>query len=76
MTDHIKTRHKLKGIFSSDAFYSILDMVVLSDTEKEILRLWYLKGLTFMQISEKLGYSERTIKKKHGDALKKIKKIL
>ena len=76
MTDHIKTRHKVKDIDTPTDFESILSSVILSDVDKEILRLHYLGGNSMMKISELLGYSESAIKKRHKKALRKIAKII
>lgn len=37
--------------------------------ERRLLRLRYIKGLSFRAIADKLGYSEDRIWHKHGDAL-------
>ena len=76
MTEHIITRHKLKDVPLVDDFEKILDMCTLSDEEKDILRLHYLKDKDFRYIGDMLGYAERTIKTKHKKALRKVAKAL
>lgn len=76
MTEHISTRHKLKDVPLVDDFEKILNKCTLSDEEKDILRLHYLKDKDFRYIGDMLGYAERTIKTKHKKALRKVAKAL
>ena len=72
MSENIETRKKLKGIASITQFDDLLEQSTLSDLDKEILRLHYLKEYDFRYIGDKLGYAEITIKKRHLKALKKL----
>lgn len=56
-------------------FDDLLNESTLSDEDKEILRLHYLKGKDFRYIGDTLGYAEITIKKRHGKALSKLSKL-
>lgn len=76
MTEHIKTRQKVKDIGTPADFEKILSGVILSDVEQKIMRLHYLNEKSLMEIAENLGYSERTVKRRHKTALRKIAKIL
>lgn len=76
MTDHIKTRHKVKDIDTPTDFEGILSSVILSDIDKQIMRMHYLNGMSLMDIAGQLGYSESAVKKRHKSALRKIAKIL
>lgn len=76
MTEHIKTRHKVKDIGTPKEFEDILSGVILSDEDKQILRMHYIGKDLLMEIAMKLGYSERTVKRRHKSALRKIAKIL
>lgn len=76
MTDHIKTRHKVKEVSTPSDFEGILSSVILSDVDKQIMRMHYLDGSPFFAIARNLGYSESAIKKRHKSALRKIAKIL
>jgi RNA polymerase sigma factor (sigma-70 family) len=76
MTEHIETRHKLRGIPLTATFEDLLSKSTLSDTDKEILRLHYLHEKDFRYIGDQLGFSESTIKARHKKALKKIGSIL
>lgn len=56
-------------------FDDLLNESTLSDEDKEILRLHYLKGKDFRYIGDMLGYAEITIKKRHVKALSKLSKL-
>lgn len=76
MTEHIRTRHKVKDINTPKEFDDILSGVILSDEDKQILRMHYIGRDSLMEIAMKMGYSERTVKRRHKSALRKIAKIL
>ena len=76
MTSHIQTRAKLKEICLVTAFEDLLDLCTLSDIDKEILRLHYLKEKDFRFIGDELGFSESAIKQRHRKALKKLGNIV
>ena len=75
-SEHINTRQKLKSICEVSTFENLMEKCVLSDTEKEILRLHYLKGKDFRYIGDELGFAEVTIKKKHKKILQKLNKLI
>lgn len=75
MSDHIDTRRKLKDIPSVSRFDELLEQSTLSDLDKSILRLHYLKHRDFRFIGDLLGYAEVTIKKRHKKALSKLNKL-
>lgn len=53
---------------------SRLIYLVKDDKLRDILNRYYLYGHSWGRIAEDLGYSERWVKKLHGDALQKISK--
>ncbi len=75
-SEHIKTRQKLKSICEVSTFENLMEKCILSDIEKEILRLHYLKGKDFCYIGDELGFAEVTIKKKHKKILQKLNKLI
>lgn len=75
-TKHIDVRRKIKSIPSIESFDQLLEVSTLSDEDKEILRLHYLKDKDFRYIGDMLGYSESTIKYRHRKALKKLSKLI
>lgn len=76
MSEHIKTRNKLKSIPRVSTFMELLNSCTLSDEDKEILKMHYVQNKNLSYIADVLGYSESTIKKKHKKILCKISKIL
>jgi len=75
LSTHIDTRKRLEAIPSVRRFDDLLNESTLSDEDKEILRLHYLKGKDFRYIGDTLGYAEITIKKRHVKALSKLSRL-
>lgn len=75
MSATIETRKRLKSIPTVSRFDDLIEQLTLSDEDKEILRLHYLKGKDFRYIGDTLGYAEITIKKRHIKALKKLSEL-
>lgn len=76
MTEHIRTKHKLKDIPKVSTFMELLESSTLTDEEKEIIKMHYLQHQNYAYIGDKLGYSESCIKKKHKKILTKLNKII
>ena len=76
MSKHIETRKKIRDIAEVSSFNDLLDQTTLSDDDKKLLFLFYIKHKDFRYIGDTLGYSESTIKRRHKKALQKISKIL
>lgn len=76
MTEHIKTRHKIKNIADLKTFDELLSISTLSEKDRQILRMHYLEEKDFRYISDYLGFSESAIKKRHRKALAKLGKLL
>lgn len=72
--ESMKTRNKLKDIGSVRDLESLINEVVLSEEEKQILMLHYREQKTLLYIADVLGMSEATIKRKHKRLLLKIGK--
>lgn len=75
MGSHLDIRKKLKEIPELSRFDDLLERSTLTDEDKELLRLHYLKGKDFRYIGDTLGYAEVTIKKRHAKALSKLNKL-
>lgn len=73
--ENARTRRKLKEIETIDSFRELIDALNISDEEKTILELYYLKQKSITYIADALGMSESTVKRKHSKTLKKIGKI-
>lgn len=57
-------------------FEALLNKSMISDEEKELMRLHYIQKKDFRFIGDTLGYSEASIKAKHRKILKKLNKLL
>ena len=76
MSKHIETKHKLQELPSYADFYALIDSCIMSDEDRTILKMIYLKNKTLSYIADELGYSESTIKTRHKKLLKKLIKLL
>ena len=72
---HVETKRKIKEINKFE-FKILIDKLMLSDIEEQMMVMIYLKHKTMNQIAYDLGYSEIRIKKMHQRILKKIAKFL
>lgn len=72
MSAHIETRRKLKDMSLVADFEDVLSRCMLSDEDKEMLRMHYIQQESLAFIGDKLGYTERTMKARHKAALKKL----
>lgn len=75
-SDHIITRKKIQSIADIGTFNELLDACMLTDEDKQLLRMHYIKGKDFRYIGDTLGFAESTIKRKHRKALQKLNKML
>lgn len=66
----------LKDIPLVGTFEALLNKSMISDEEKELMRLHYIQKKDFRFIGDTLGYSEASIKAKHRKILKKLNKLL
>lgn len=76
LTSRIKTRNTLKEIPLVETFEALLNKSMISDEEKELMRLHYIQKKDFRFTGDTLGYSEASIKAKHRKILKKLNKLL
>lgn len=76
MSEHVKTRNRLKSIPKISTLMDLLNSCTLSEEDKTIVKMHYVQGKNLGYIADILGYSESTIKKKHKKILCKISKIL
>ena len=74
-SNHIKVRKSIKELEKSD-FILLLDRMMLSSNEEQIMKLYYIKHKTMLQIADELGYSEAGVVKAHQRILKKISRII
>lgn len=76
MSAHIETKHKVKAIAEPKTFQDLLDRVILTDEEKELMRLIYIEQLTQDIVAYRLNTSKSTIKRKHKKVLDRLRKVL
>lgn len=67
-----RTRNKIKRISSVKDFEDLLSQTMLSEEEKQILRMHYHEKKPLSVIADSLGMAEVTVKKKHSRILLKI----
>ena len=74
-SDHVKVKHKIleKDKFE---FETLIDRMMLSEEEQQMMHLYYMKHKTFNEIADQLGYSEIGIAKMHQRIIKKIRKYI
>lgn len=75
MTDHIRTRKKLKAIPEVKTFEELLAKATLDETDKTLLRMYYLERKNLGYIADTLGYTKSAVKKRHARALDKLMQI-
>ena len=76
MTDHIKTRKKLKQIPTKIEFNSLLDGIILSEKEKQLMQMFYIEQKDFDYIADVLGYTKAGVIKMHQRILKRIEALI
>lgn len=58
------SREKIKAIRTRAELDELLDMLNLTDSERDIARMVYGKGYTLTQVSMETGYSVRQVSRK------------
>ena len=76
MTEHIKTKHKLKQIPTKLEFYSLVDELILSEKEKQLMYMYYVEKRDFDYIADTLGYSKAGVLKMHRRILKQVEALI
>lgn len=75
-SEHIKTRRKIENIDTITDFNNLINQLMISPEQKEMMRLHYVEDKNFNYIADILGYSESAMKKWHTKILKKISKLI
>lgn len=73
--ENATARKKLKQIETVKEFEELLSLVMLSEEEKQMLRMHYKDKKTMQCIADEMGLSEISVKKMHKRALTKIRKL-
>lgn len=72
MTEHLRRKHALENMAKAE-IVAILDANVLSEDERAVMELIYLKRKPLQYIADIMGYSESGVKKMHCRIIKRIK---
>lgn len=76
MTGHIQIKQQIKSIADIKTFEDLISLARISDLDRNILKYIYVEDQNVNFIADMLGYSARTIQRRHAAALKKIEKII
>lgn len=76
MTEHIETRRKLKNKPLVKDLESLFSACALSDEERKIMQMHYIKHKDFRYIADTIGYKENSVVKIHRRILKKISAVV
>lgn len=74
-SEHINVKHKILEKVKFE-FETLIDRMMLSEQEEQMMRLYYIKHKTFNQIADELGYSEVGIARMHQRIIKKVRKYI
>lgn len=69
MTEHIRKKHDINSVCGTEERMTLIARCALDDTDKEILRLRYVKFNDFGYIADTLGLAYPTVIKRHKKAL-------
>lgn len=75
-TEHMQAKNKIRKITVKTQFEEILEQAMLSEQEKELMRLYYIEKKSFAHIADGLGFSESGVIKKHKKILKIIANLI
>ncbi len=76
MTGHVRIKRQIKSIADIETFEGLISLAKISDLDRNILKYIYVEDQNVNYIADMLGYSARTIQRRHAAALKKISKII
>jgi DNA-directed RNA polymerase specialized sigma subunit len=76
MTGHILIKRQMKSIADIKTFEDLISLAKISDLDRHILKYIYVEEQSVNFIADMLGYSAKTIQRRHAAALKKIEKII
>lgn len=74
MTEHMYRKHALENMSKAE-IEAALNSYVLSEDERTVMELIYLKRKTLGYVADITGYSESGIKKIHCRVLKRMKNL-
>lgn len=74
MTEHMNRKHALENMSKAEV-EAALSSVVLSEDERMVMEMIYLKRKPIGYIADVTGYSESGIKKIHCRVIKRMKNL-
>lgn len=74
--EHVKIKNQIKDIYDVDVFRDLIERCMISDEAKLILSMYYIQRKSLNFIADELGWSYATIKRRHSEALSKLKPLL
>ena len=74
MTEHMIRKHALECMNKAE-LEAVLNSLVLSEDERTVMKLIYLKRKPLGYIADIMGYSESGIKKIHCRVIKRLKNL-
>lgn len=69
------TAKQLKEVAFLSQYINIVDSLFLTDRQKQLMNLYYLKGLRYKEIADLMNGSEQTIKNEFVKINKKLQFI-
>lgn len=76
MTKHMKIKNKVKQINSKTVFNELLEDCMLSEKEKQLMKMYYIEQKDFDYIADILGYSKAGVLKMHNRILNKLETLI
>lgn len=76
MSKHLEIKHKVKQIKRRSTFNELIEDCMLSDKEKQMIKMYYLENKTLDYIADELGYSKAGVIKMHKRSLQKLETLL
>lgn len=75
MTKHIKVKHEVQRVKRTE-FNGLLEEAMLRDSEKAMMRMYYIEKKDLGYIADTLGYSKAGVIKMHQRILKQLESLL
>lgn len=75
MTKHIKVKHEVQRVKRTE-FNELLEEAMLRDSEKAMMRMYYIEKKDLGYIADTLGYSKAGVIKMYQRILKQLESLL
>lgn len=76
MSKHIEIKHKIQKINRKVDFNNLLEESMLNETEKQMMKMFYIENKSLDYIADVLGYTKQGISKMHKRILNKLESLL